>query len=121
MPITLTVTGVNPVGNQLRVLTNLVFTGSYPTGGDTIDLTTIIGQGHGIGIAVFNNLPLQADPSMGAGFGAEFIPGAALNNGKLKLFTTAGTELAAGTYAANAALLAASLNNSIEWVFDKLL
>jgi len=117
----MTVTGVNAIGNQLRVLTNLVFTGSYPTGGDTIDLTTLIGQGHGSGVAVFNNMPLQATPSLGGGIDAEFIPGSALNNGKLKLFTAGGTELGAGTYAANAALLAASLNNYIEWFFDKLL
>src|SRR5882724_8265216 len=121
MPIALAVTAVNAVGNQLRVGVALTFSGSYPTGGDTIDLTTIIGQAHGVGIAVFNALPINNDVALGGGIDGEFLPGSALNNGKLKLFTTGGTELAAGTYAANAALLLASLNNQIEFVFDKLL
>lgn len=121
MPIAMNVTTADAVGSQLRVTVALTFSGSYPTGGDTVDLTTIEGQGHLSRIAAFSALPVAADPALGGGFTGEFIPGAALNNGKLKIFTTAGTELAAGTYAANAALLLASLNSTLEFIFDKLL
>ena len=121
MPIALTVLTITDPPGQLRVACNLVFTGSYPTGGDTLDLTTIIGAGHLSKVAVFNALPVDVDVALGGGFDGEFLAGSALNNGKLKLFSSGGTEVSAGTYAANAALLAASLNNTVEFVFDKLL
>ena len=119
MPITLAVKTIGqPSGGQQRITVGLTFSGSYPTGGDTLDLTTILGVSYLSRVAVFNNLPVTSDPALGGGFTGEFLPGATLNNGKLKLYTTAGTELAAGTYAANAALLLASLNNFIEFIFD---
>lgn len=121
MPITMTVVGVTQTGNQLRVVCALAFTGSYPTGGDTIDLTTLIGQGHGVGIAVFSSPPIAEDAALGGGYDMEFIPGSALNNWKGKIFGTGGTEISAGTYASVAALLSASLNSQAEFIFDKLL
>lgn len=121
MPITMTLVGGTQTGGQLRPIVNLAFSGNYPTGGDTIDLTTIIGLADDAFIAVFSALPIAADPTLGGGFDMEFIPGSALNNCKGKIFTSGGTELAAGAYAANAALLAASLNSQIEFVFDKFL
>jgi len=121
MPITLAVSGIGHGNNQFRIGVTLTFTGNYPTGGDTVDLTTILGASDDVGVAVFSALPVYVDPALGGGYGAEFIPGSALNNCKLKVFSAPGTELAAGSYAANAALLAASLNNSLDMVFDKLL
>jgi hypothetical protein len=121
MPIAMTVIAVNTAGNQTRVMASLAFTGSYPTGGDTLDLTTLIGQSHGDYVVAFNSLPVTADPTIAGGLDMEVIPGATLSTFKGKLFTSGGTELGAGTYVAGAALLAASLNSTIEWIFDKLL
>lgn len=121
MPITMTVVSISDPGPQLRIIANLVFSGSYPTGGDTCDLTQLIGQSHLTRMAVFNNLPVDADEGMGGGFDAEFLIGSALNNGKLKIFTSGGTELGAGAYSSGAPLLVASLNNNVEFTFDKLL
>jgi hypothetical protein len=121
MSIAMTVISITDPPGQLRVAVNLAFTGSYPTGGDTLDLTTIIGLGHLSKVAVFNNLPVDVDVALGGGYDGEFLPGSALNNGKLKLFSSGGTELGAGAYSSGAALLSASLNNTIEFVFDKLL
>ncbi len=120
MPITATVITITDPPGQLRVAVNLAFAGSYVTGGDTLDLTTIIGQGHLSKVAVFNNAPVDVDVALGGGFDGEFLPGTTLANGKLKLFSSGGTEVSAGAYTSNAALLAASLNNTIEFVFDKL-
>jgi len=121
MPITLTVVSITDPPGQLRVACNLAFTGSYPTGGDTLDLTQILGASHLSKVAVFNALPVDTDVALGGGYDGEFLAGSALNNGKLKLFTSGGTELGAGAYSSGAALLAASLNNTAEFVFDKLL
>ncbi|SRR6266404_2889863 len=121
MPIALAVTGIGHGNNQFQITVGLTFTGNYPTGGDTVDLTSIIGASDDVGVAVFSALPIYVDPALGGGFGGEFIPGSGLNNCKLKVFSAPGTELAAGGYAANAALLAASLNNTLSMTFDKLL
>jgi len=117
----MTVTGISDPPGQLIVIVSLAFSGNYPTGGDALDLTTLIGQSHLSRVAVFNNLPIQSDPALGGGFDMEVLPGATLSTFKAKLFTSGGTELGAGTYAANAALLLASTNNTITFTFDKLL
>lgn len=121
MPIAMTVIAVNTAGNQTRVITSLVFSGSYPTGGDTLDLTSIVGQSHGVYVAAFNAAPITADPTLSGGYDMEVIPGASLSTFKGKVYTSGGTELGAGSYASGAALLTTSLNSTIEWVFDKLL
>jgi hypothetical protein len=83
----------------------LVFTGNYVTGGDTLDLTTIVG------LVPTASLPLQiyaqsngGATSFGAGVGGYYEvvqAGAALNTYKLKAYTAGGTELAAGAYPAS--------------------
>jgi len=51
-------------------------------------------------------LPVYVDPALGGGYGSGIHSGSALITAKLKVFSAPGTELAAGSYAANAALLA---------------
>lgn len=120
MPITLTPIGGNAVGNQNRPICSMAFSGSYPTGGDTVDLTQIIGASHGMFTFVANNPPSNGDPALSSGFVGEFIPGSQLNNGKLKIFSASGAEIAAGAYSSSAAGLTTDLNSQIEFVLDKL-
>lgn len=121
MPITMNVITITDPPGQLRVAVALTFSGSYPAGGDILDLTTIIGQSHLSKVAAFNAPPIDSDPALGGGFDMEVLPGATLATFKGKIFSSGGTELAAGTYLANAPLMLASLNNTIEFIFDKLL
>lgn len=70
-----------------------VFTGTYPAGGDVISLASFSS-----GDA--NVLPISVSEERFGGYAADYIPGASVALGKLKIFTTAATELAAGAYPA---------------------
>ncbi len=84
--------------NFINIFGKLAFSGSYATGGDTVDFTTI---GDKIFSAVAQG-PLQAVAfsQNGAANAYVFVQGAAQNNWKLKIFIAGGTELAAGAYPA---------------------
>lgn len=100
MPIALTVLDVDNSGKTTYVTCSLTFSGSYVTGGDTVDLTTIIGKGRlGKTFQAFAP-PIYGYGVSSAGYSLAFIPGTALNNGKMKINTAAATELAAGAYPA---------------------
>jgi hypothetical protein len=75
-------------------------TGSYVTGGDTLDLTAIQNPGF-LDNAFCGTLP-QDSALCNAPFGynAEFIPGTTLKNGLLKFFGSAGAEIAQAAYPA---------------------
>lgn len=86
----------------------LVFSGSYATGGDTLDFTnagvnSAVPPGIDIGgkvvrVSIDSNGGAASQGGIGGYF--QFIPGTTLLNGKLKVFSAAGVELAAGAYPA---------------------
>jgi hypothetical protein len=85
-------------------LVRLVFSGSYVTGGDTVDLTPLVQAG----VPSQPVAPLSAwvegngtgTSQQAAGGYYAFLTGTALNNNKVKIFNAAGGELAAGAYPA---------------------
>lgn len=124
MSLVVKLLGIEVGLNQTRIQVQITPSGNYPAGGDTVDLTPLIGQAAG-GVPVFaaNNAPLNGDVSFsgaggaGAEFIGSFIPGAQLNNGKLKiLVTTSGNELGAGAYPAT---LLNDANIQAEFIFNK--
>lgn len=91
-------------GRFLETIHKLTFSGSYSTGGDTLDFTNggvnsavPPAQSQGIvSINVVANGPASSVSSNGGNYQAQ--KGTTLANGKLKVFSTAGTELSAGAY-----------------------
>lgn len=100
MSIALTLVDIDNSGKSTYVTSLLTFSGSYSTGGDTIDFTTIIGKQYLGRVFIAGKAPLYGSAYGTSGYSFGFIPGAALNNGKIKINTTAATELAAGAYPA---------------------
>lgn len=99
MPITITIQPNNVDGsgsNLFYAIGTLAFSGNYPTGGDTLDFTTVA-----------DKLPstqiIQAFADSQNGNAGYYVPvqGSALNNWKFKAFTGGGTELTAGPYPAS--------------------
>ena len=118
MPIALTLSPANVDGsasNFIFAVVQLTFSGSYPAGGDTLDLTTItdkLGSSQIVNALADSNASLntafgqvggyyvvRGDPSVTPGQ-ASPVP-TALNAWKLKLFNAGGTELNAGAYPAS--------------------
>jgi hypothetical protein len=96
MPISITLLPSNGDGsgsNLFYAIGTLAFSGNYPTGGDTLDFTSVASQ-----LPSDQSLQVFADSQNGnAGY---YIPvqGSALNNWKLKCFSGGGTEVTAGAY-----------------------
>jgi hypothetical protein len=97
MALTLTVNqfDVDATGKQVYVAGVIAATGSYTTGGDTLDLSNQ-------SFIPSAQLPKQVSifTQTGQVFNYAFIRGAALNNGKVKIYAAGGSELAAGAYPA---------------------
>jgi len=99
MPITITLLPSNEDGsgsNLFYAIGTLTFSGNYPTGGDTLDFTTVADK-----LPSTQIIQVFADSQNGnAGY---YVPvqGSALNNWKLKAFTGGGTEVTAGAYPAS--------------------
>jgi hypothetical protein len=99
MPITITLLPSNEDGsgsNLFYAIGSLTFSGNYPTGGDTMDFTTVADK-----LPSTQIIQVFADSQNGnAGY---YVPvqGSALNNWKLKAFTGGGTEVSAGAYPAS--------------------
>src|SRR6266852_5708717 len=106
MAITLTLLSINTGLGKQRIGIRLALSGNYPAGGDTLDLTTLVGQAQGMGIFIANAPPTFASDivtSTGAGTGwmGAFLPGTTLANGKAKfIVTSTGAEHATGAYTA---------------------
>lgn len=99
MPITIALTPLNvdsSASNFVYAIATLAFSGNYPTGGDTLDFTTVA-----------DKLPstqiVQAFAESQNGNGGYYVPvqGSALNNWKLKAIVAGGAELSAGAYPAS--------------------
>jgi hypothetical protein len=99
MAITITLLPGNVDGsgsNLFYAIATLAFSGSYVTGGDTLDFTQVADK-----LSSTQLIQVFADSQNGnAGY---YVPvaGAALNNWKLKAFTGGGTEVTAGAYPAS--------------------
>src|SRR6476661_527001 len=99
MPIAITLLPSNEDGsgsNLFYAIGTLTFSGNYPTGGDTLDFTTVADK-----LPSTQIMQIFADSQNGnAGY---YVPvqGTAMNNWKLKAFTGGGTEVTAGAYPAS--------------------
>jgi hypothetical protein len=85
-------------GKRIHVAGTVAASGSYTTGGDTLDLSQFP-------LIASDDAPIQGTAWMDglAGYDYVFTPGSAMNNGKVKIFaqgTSAGAfpELAAASY-----------------------
>ena len=96
MPIAIALqpNSIDGSGNNFSyAIGTLTFSGSYPTGGDTLDFTAIADKLQSTQI-------VQVFVDSQNGNASYYVPiqGSALNNWKLKVFTGGGTELGAGAY-----------------------
>ena len=96
MPIAITLLPNNTDGsgsNLFYAIGTLAFSGNYPTGGDTIDFTTVADK-----LPSTQIIQVFADSQNGNPGYYVPVQGSALNNWKLKAFTGGGTEITAGAY-----------------------
>ena len=98
MALTFTLVDTWDDGQRIHVAGTAAASGSYSTGGDTLDLSQFP-------IIATTQAPIQGTVWMDgiSGFDYVFVPGSAMSNGKVKIFqqgTSAGAfpELAAGAY-----------------------
>ena len=101
MPITISLSSLNvdsSANNLVYAIATLAFSGNYPTGGDTVDFTTIADK-----LPSTQIIQAFAESQNGNSGYYVAIAGSALNNWKLKAFTGGGTEVAAGAYPASVA------------------
>lgn len=98
---------IDASGNNFVTSVNrLVFSGNYPTGGDTLDLTPLMQAGiptNAIPVDAFvNGLGVGTSQAAGGGYYA-FLQNATspgLTGNKIKIFASGGSELGAGAYPA---------------------
>jgi len=101
MAIAIAVQTVDSSGDSTWVTGTLTFSGSYTTGGDTLDWTTaneqISATGQVLAVAA---PPRQVTIDSQNGNAGSYVPvqGSALNNWKVKCFVGSGTEVGAGAY-----------------------
>jgi hypothetical protein len=81
--------------NFIYAIATLTFTGNYPTGGDTLDFTTVADR-------LPTDTIVQAFAESQNGNPGYYVPviGTAMNNWKLKCFVAGGAEVGAGAYPA---------------------
>lgn len=98
---------MNTVGQQIRVLFNLILSGVYPAGGDTLDFTQIVQDATFQGL--FGNIPSSQPPqqvdiwSQNGNLANHYYPvlGVLQTNSKVKIDSAFNTELNAGAYPAS--------------------
>ena len=114
MALAISITDVDAGGQNLCVFGTLTASGSYSTGGDTLDFTTVASQ---IGAS---QAPLQVWIGGSTGDACTFIRTASptLANGKVKINTASNTELGSGAYPAR---ITGDTNIQFEAIFNKLL
>ncbi len=98
MPITIALSPLNvdsSASNFVYAIATLTFSGSYPTGGDTLDFTQVADK-----LPSTQIIQAFAESQNGNAGYYVAIAGAAMNNWKLKAFT-GGTEVTAGAYPAS--------------------
>jgi hypothetical protein len=122
MAAALKLLGIDQTLDKTRVQVGITLTGSYVAGGDTLDFSTLLGQGDGVAVFIANAPFINGDVSFSAGAGvgwmASCFPGTTIKNGLLKIIVTStGAEVAAGAYAAG---LTGDTNITGEFIFEKL-
>lgn len=109
MAIGVALQAYSPRVNPDRAILKLSFTGSYVTGGDTLNLTPSTWTDPGDqGVIGYPTTVPSIVPSVYSlnfaaaqlGYYAVVIPGTTLANAKFQILTAGGTELAAGAYPA---------------------
>jgi hypothetical protein len=101
MSIAITVDTVDAIGNKVFVAGTLAFSGSYTTGGDTLNWTTATEQIAPSGSVIPSaSQPMLVVIASQNGNADAYVPvqGSALNNWLVKCIVPAGTEVAAGAY-----------------------
>jgi hypothetical protein len=112
MPLAITVTTVDAGADNFYVFGTLTASGSYTTGGDTLDFTTVGAQ------IPASKAPAQVWVAGSTGDAFAWIKGTALNNQKVKINTASNTELASGAYPAR---ITGDTSVQFEAVFSKLI
>jgi hypothetical protein len=114
MALAINITNIDTGKNDFYIFGTLSASGSYASGGDTLDFTTVANQ---IGAS---QAPVQVWVGGTTGDTYAFIRAASptLANGKIKINTASNTELAAGAYPAR---ITGDTNIQIEAVFSKLI
>jgi hypothetical protein len=79
--------------NLVYAIGTLTFSGSYSTGGDTLDLTSISEK-----LSSSQIVQIVIDSLNGNNMYYVAVVGNALNNHKIKIFSAGGTEVSAGAY-----------------------
>ncbi len=98
MPITITLLPYNEDGsgnNLFYAIGTLAFSGNYPTGGDTLDFTTVADK-----LPSTQIIQVFVDSQNGNTIYYVPVQGTALNNWKVKAINGGGTEISAGAYPA---------------------
>jgi hypothetical protein len=91
--VTIPAQNIDATGVLVWALGTLAFSGSYTTGGDTLDLSQQP-------LVPSTQVPIQATIQGQSGYNYVFIPGSALNTNKVKIYSSGQTELASGAYPA---------------------
>jgi len=98
MPVALQVVSVDTSRRKKRITYKATFSGNYPTGGDTANLSAATNPKFLPG-AYPSRVPDVVDIiGNPGGNGAEFVLGTGMTDGKIKQFSSANTELGAGAY-----------------------
>ncbi len=96
MPITISLQPINvdsSASNFVYAIATLSFSGSYVTGGDTLDFTQVADK-----LPSTQIVQAFAESQNGNAGYYVAVSGSALNNWKLKCFNGGGTEITAGAY-----------------------
>jgi hypothetical protein len=99
MPITLSLSPTNvdaSASHFVYAIATLTFSGSYPTGGDTLDFMQVADK-----IPSSQIIQAFAESQNGNSGYYVAIAGSGMNNWKLKAFSGGGTEITAGAYPAS--------------------
>jgi hypothetical protein len=114
MALAITVTDVDAGSQNVSVLGTLAASGSYSTGGDTLDFTAASTQ---VGVS---QAPIQVWIGGSTGDAYAFIRAASptLANGKVKVNTASNTELGSGAYPSR---ITGDTNIQFEAIFQKLI
>jgi len=99
MPITISIVPNNvdsSASNFVYAIATLTFSGSYPTGGDTLDFTTVADK-----LPSTQIIQVFAESQNGNSGYYIAVQGSGMNNWKLKAFSGGGTEITAGAYPAS--------------------
>lgn len=114
MALAITITSVDAAADNIYIFGTLSASGSYTTGGDTLDFTTVSNQ------IDASQAPLQVWVAGNTGDNYAFIRNSSptLANGAVKINTASATELAAGAYPAR---ITADTGIQFEAVFRKLI